>query len=267
VPALFAGKLHRKHTLLNYRSGEAEDHLARWPLSRELVRRFDTIVVSSGYLVDVFGAFDIQTDVVPNILDFSRYRFRRRDPLRPVFLSTRNFEPLYNVACILKAFAAIVRVRPDARLEVVGYGSERLALERLAASLRLPNVTFHGKVDADRMPELYDAADIFLNSSNIDNMPSSILEAQASGLPVATTNAGGIPYIVHHEDSGLLVPCGDHEALARAAVRYLQEPDLAAHVVEKGLRSTAVYGPEQVCPLYLQSYQMLARRVDHAESH
>jgi glycosyltransferase involved in cell wall biosynthesis len=258
VPALVAGKLHGKRTLLNYRSGEAEDHLARWPLSRRLVRRFDTIVVSSDYLVDVFGAFDLRAHVVPNILDLSRYVFRRRDPLRPVFLSTRNFEPLYNVACTLRAFGSIVRSCPDARLEVVGHGSERSSLEHLAASLRLPNVTFHGKIDAHDMPRFYDAADIFLNSSSIDNMPSSILEAQACGLPVATTNAGGIPHIVDHERTGLLVPCDDHEALAQAAMRFLHEPGLTARVVDGGFRSSTAYSPERVCPLYLEGYRTLA---------
>jgi glycosyltransferase involved in cell wall biosynthesis len=258
VPALVAGRLYGKHTLLNYRSGEAADHLAHWRLSRRLVRQFEAIVVSSEYLEQVFRAFDLSAGVVPNIIDLEQFHFRRRNPLRPVFLSNRNFEPLYNVACTLKAYGLIAQAYPEARLEVVGYGSQRDELQRLATSLRLPNVTFHGKVNEARMPEFYDRADILLNSSSIDNLPSSILEAHASGLPVATTNAGGIPYIVSHERTGLLVPCDDHQALAQAAIRYLTDPQLAAHVIDEAYRATEKYRPEHVCPRYLQRYQALA---------
>ena len=72
--------------------------------------------------------------------------------------------------------------------------------------LKLRNVEFRGLVPPEKMSELYDQADIFLNSSNIDNMPGSILDAFAAGMPVVTTSAGGITCIVTHERTGLLVP-------------------------------------------------------------
>ena len=76
------------------------------------------------------------------------------------------------------------------------------------------------------MPALYDAADVYLNSPNIDNMPNSIIEAFAAGLPVVTTSAGGIPHIVTQERTGLMVDCNDHEALGAAALRLLADPAL-----------------------------------------
>jgi glycosyltransferase involved in cell wall biosynthesis len=80
------------------------------------------------------------------------------------------------------------------------------------------------------MARLYDEADVYLNSPNIDNMPSSIIEAFAAGLPVVTTNAGGIPQIVTHERNGLMVECRDSVALADQALRVLHEPGLAARL-------------------------------------
>jgi glycosyltransferase involved in cell wall biosynthesis len=74
---------------------------------------------------------------------------------------------------------------------------------------------------------MYDQADIYLNGTNLDNMPSSITECMASGLPVVTTNAGGIPFIVTHEQSCLMVECNDHEAMAAAAIRLLEDNALA----------------------------------------
>src|SRR5205814_9058099 len=140
VPALAVGKLYGKRILLNYRSGEAEDHLAHSWLARRLVRQFETIIVPSEYLVNVFAKFNFTTRAIPCIIDFERFPFRRRAPLRPVFLSNRNCEALYNIECTLKAYALISRIYPQARLEVVGDGSQRARLEHLALTLQLPNV-------------------------------------------------------------------------------------------------------------------------------
>lgn len=235
-PAMLVGRLFRKRVILNYRSGEAPDHLANWPVSRACMRLAHEIVVPSGFLVDVFGEFGLQARVVANFVDASHLVFRERSRLRPVFLSNRNLEALYNVACTLRAFARIQSAVPDAQLIVVGDGAQRAELERLSAELRLRGVEFVGRVAPDRMGAMYDRADIYLNSPNIDNMPSSVIEAFACGLPVVTTNAGGIPFIVEHERTGLMVEAGDHAAMADAALRVLRDPLLAARLTSAARR-------------------------------
>jgi glycosyltransferase involved in cell wall biosynthesis len=80
------------------------------------------------------------------------------------------------------------------------------------------------------MPGLYDAADVYFNSPDIDNMPNSVIEAFAAGLPVVTTDAGGIPYIVEHETNGLMVARGDDVQLAAQALRLLRDAGLAARL-------------------------------------
>lgn len=232
LPALITGRLYGKRTLLNYHSGEADDHLTNWRRSAvPTMRRFaDAIAVPSGYLVDVFGRHGLPARAVFNFVDVEKLPYRERREIRPIFLSNRNLEPLYNVRCTLDAFAVVQREIPDARLTVAGDGSERSALEAHARHLQLRNVSFIGRVPADRMGELYLKADVYLNSSNIDNMPLSIIEAFAAGIPVATTDAGGIPYILRHEETGLMVPTGDASALAAAALRLVREPGLASRL-------------------------------------
>jgi glycosyltransferase involved in cell wall biosynthesis len=192
------------------------------------MRRFaDVIVEPSGYLVVVFRKHQLHARSIFNFVDLERLPHRERDVLHPVFLSNRNFEPLYNVRCTLDAFALVQREVPEARLILVGDGSQRGALEAQATTLGLRNVTFVGRVPPDRMGQLYDEADIYLNSPDIDNMPGSIIEAYAAGLPIVTTDAGGIPYIVRHEETGLMVPRNDAPAMAAASLRLLREPGLA----------------------------------------
>lgn len=229
LPALVAAKLYGKRTVLNYRSGEADDHLANWRRSAApTMRRFaDAIVVPSGYLVDVFARYGLRAESIFNFVDLEQLPHREREVLRPIFLSNRNFEPLYNVRCTLDAFAIVQSEIPGARLILAGDGSQRTALEARARELALHNVTFVGRVTPDRMGALYDEADIYVNSPDIDNMPGSIIEAYAVGIPVVTTDAGGIPYIVRDQETGLMVPKGDARSLAAAALRLLREPGLA----------------------------------------
>jgi len=228
LPALIVGKLFKKRTLLNYHSGEADDHLANWRSAVPTMRRIaDSIVVPSEYLVTVFRRYGLTASAVFNFVDIDLLPYRERDSLQPLFFSNRNLESLYNVRCTLNAFAVIQKELPDARLIVAGDGEERAALEAHARSLGLQNVTFVGRVLPELMGKFYDEADVYLNSSDIDNMPLSIIEAYAAGLPVVSTDAGGIPYILRHEETGLMVPRGDATGLAAAALRLLREPGLA----------------------------------------
>jgi glycosyltransferase involved in cell wall biosynthesis len=136
---------------------------------------------------------------------------------------------------VLRAFALIQRTYPDARLIIAGDGAERASLMHLARELCLNKAEFIGRVMPDRMPALYQAADVYLNAPDIDNMPASILEAFASGLPVVTTDAGGIPYIVRHEETGWMVPRGDHAGMAAGALRLLADSSLAERLITNAL--------------------------------
>jgi glycosyltransferase involved in cell wall biosynthesis len=261
TPALFFSKLYGKPSVLNYHSGQAEDHLRRWRTAVPALRLADEVVVPSGYLVDVFGRFGVAARTISNIVDLDKFRFRERLPLRPLFLANRNFEPLYNVACVLRAFRLIQDRFPAARLTVAGDGSQRRQLEALAAHLGLERAHFVGRVEPERMPELYADADLYLNASSIDNMPVSIIEAFAAGLPVVSTRAGGIPYIVEDGETGVLVDLDDHAAMAAAAIELLELPARAAAIARRAHEECAArYHWQAVRDQWLSLYTSLAGR-------
>src|SRR4051812_5492149 len=184
LPAVLVAKLLGKPVVMNYRSGAAPDHLRRSAIARATLRRVEGNAVPSRFLHDVFASFGISSNVIPNIVDVERFRFRRREQLRPRVLSTRNFETLYNLPCTLRAFRLLQDRYPDAQLTLVGGGSQDAAIRRLAADLNLANVTFAGRVKPDEIWRHYADADIYLQTPDIDNMPTSVLEAYASGCPV-----------------------------------------------------------------------------------
>jgi glycosyltransferase involved in cell wall biosynthesis len=261
TPAILVAKLYGKRIVLNYRSGQAEDHLERWRRTAlPTIRLVDEIAVPSNYLVEVFARFEFVARPIFNFVETERFCFRERRNLRPVFLSNRNLEPLYNVGCVLRAFAIIQQRFPEARLVVAGDGSQRAELETLARELTLRNVEFIGRVAPDRMHQLAGAADIYLNGSNIDNMPGSIIEAFASGLPVVTTDAGGIPYIVSNEETGLLVHRGDFEAMAAAALRLLEDNAFAWRLASRAREQCDKYRWVAVKSDWVQLYHEVGRK-------
>jgi L-malate glycosyltransferase len=229
-PAVRVARLLGKPVLMNYRSGEAPDHLARSPLARRTLASVELHVVPSTFLRDVFTGFGIRSRIIPNVVDLERFRFRERRPLLPRLVSTRNLEPLYNVACTLRAFRVVQDRYPHATLLLVGSGSEEPRLRALARSLRVEGVTFAGRMPPDEIWRAYDDADIYVQTSNIDNMPGSVLEAYASGLPVVATAAGGVPAILTDGEHGLLAPIDDHRAVAEAVLRLLGDAALAGRV-------------------------------------
>jgi Glycosyltransferase len=259
LPPLFIGKLFGKKVILNYHSGEASDHFERWArIVRPTLKRFDRIVVPSEYLSRVFRDFGFEAEIVPNFVDAEIFEFREKTNPKPIFLSNRNLEPLYNVEMILRAFQLIREKYSDAELLIAGSGRERQKLERTAKELKLENVYFLGAVSPEEMPELYRRASVYLNSSNIDNMPLSILEAFSSGTPVVTTNAGGIPFLVEHGETGLMVEREDFRALAREAIRILEDENLRRKIVRKArAASLEKYSWQAVKNKWLEVYGSL----------
>jgi glycosyltransferase involved in cell wall biosynthesis len=229
-PAVQIARLLGKPVLMNYHSGEAPDHLSRSAVARRTLADVDVNVVQSRFLQEVFAGFGIRSRIIPNVVDLERFRFRERRPLRPRLVSTRNLEPLYNVACTLRAFQIVQRRHPDATLTLVGGGSEERKLRMLAEELRLEGVTFAGRMPPEQIWRAYAEADIYVQTPNIDNMPISVLEAYASGLPVVATAAGGVPAMLTHGEHGLLTPLDDHDATAAAVLRLLDDPLLVARL-------------------------------------
>ena len=259
LPAVLVAKVLGKPVVLNYRSGEAPDHLRRSAIARAVLRWVDRNAVPSRFLHDVFARFNIRSEVIPNIVDGERFAFRRRSPVAPRILSTRNFENLYNVACTLRAFQLVQRARPDASLTLVGGGSQEGALRELAANLGLRNVTFAGRVSPAEIWRYYAEADIYVQTPDIDNMPSSVLEAYASGCAVVASDAGGVPAILRDGQDGLLVGCNDPQATADAILRLLNEPALADRLTASARAACEQYGWTRVRAQWLALYRQLVR--------
>lgn len=259
APALLVARVLGKPSVLHFHDGRARHFLATWRLAVPLVRLADVIIAPSGYLVDVFGEFDVPARCIHNIVALDDLEFRLRARPEPRFLHNRGLEPLYDVETTLRAFRLVQDRHPAATLVVANDGSARAGLEALAAELDL-RATFVGMVPPERLASMYEDADVYIMSPTIDNMPGSILECYATGVPIVSTDAGGVPYIVHQERTGLLVPVGDVDALAAAALRVLEEPGLAERLTRAGRAELEQYRWPPVRDAWLALYGELTGR-------
>ena len=260
APAVWIARLRGVPVVINYRGGGAEEFFERsifWV--RPTMRLADRVIVPSGFLKEVFRRFGLAAEIVPNVIDLERFSARvgggSRDGAAPHLVVTRNLEPLYDVGTAIRAFAIVRRTRPDARLTIAGSGPERERLAALARSLGAADcVAFTGRIDNERIAELYRQADVSINSSLVDNMPNSILESLASGVPVVSTDVGGVRYVVEHGKTALLVPPGDAEAMARAVLGLLDQPEEARRLARAGREAVQQYTWEQVRPRLIEVY-------------
>jgi len=251
VPVVLVGVRKRVPIVINYRGGQAKTFLSnnlRWV--RPTLQRADLIVVPSGFLAAVFADLGVPVRVVENIVDLERFSavkrgkpfWHQRDESGPHFVVTRNLEAIYAVDVAIHAFSIIRQTYPDATLSIAGEGEQLGRLRELSATLGLVDcVHFLGRMNNDAIAQLYRTADVMLNASLVDNMPISVLEALASGVPVVTTDVGGIPFIVEHDRTALLVPPHDADAMARESVRLLDDPELFERLIAAGTLEAARY--------------------------
>jgi glycosyltransferase involved in cell wall biosynthesis len=257
TPAIWIAHLRGVPAVVNYRGGEAEPFLRRAaPVVRFTMRRAAALVVPSGFLQQVFARFAMQAKVVPNIVDLARFHPAEAAPATIHVVVARNLEPIYDIATALRAFATVAGRHPDARLSVAGSGPERARLEALAAELGIAGrVRFTGRLDAEEMAALYRAASVSLNPALADNMPNSVLEALASGVPVVSTDVGGVPFIVRDGETALLVRPGDATAMAAAIARLAAEPELRRRLIANGLRTASALTWDRVRGQWFDTYR------------
>lgn len=263
VPAIWIAWCRGVPVVVNYRGGEAAEFLAR---SRSMVqfsmRRVAKLVVPSAFLQEVFGRFGMHAAIVPNIIDLARFHPRvARCSDSAHLVVARNLEPLYDNSTALRAFQVVLKRLPGARLTIAGSGPEEPSLRRLATDLGLGHVVhFSGRLDRDAMAVLYRSADIMLNPSLADNMPNSVLESLACGVPVVSTNVGGVPHLVQDGKTALLVPPSDPTAMAVACLKILQDNALWLRLSAAGLVEVQRYTWESVAPLLADVYRRAINR-------
>ena len=195
-------------------------------------------VAPSGYIESAFRK-EGYTNVIhiPNTLEIENYQFSKREYSTPNLLWVRSFSKIYNPELAIDVLNHLKQDYHDAKLCMVGPDSDGSMnpLKLKAKELEI-NVKFTGKLDKKEWVALSRNYNVFINTANFDNMPLSVVEAMAVGLPVVSTNVGGMPFLIKHMHEGILVKPDNAEEMANALRTLFKDEDLRS-AITKNARS------------------------------
>ena len=184
---------------------------------------------------------------IPNSIELQHYPYRKREVISPKLLWVRSFTHIYNPILALKVLQQLLASYPHAQLSMVGpFKDDSIeACKAYAVEHNLP-VTFTGGMPKADWLKYAQDFDIFINTTNVDNTPISVIEAMALGLPVVTTNVGGIPYLLEDQKEALLVPPNDVPAMTQAIISLVQNPEKTKRLSIAGRQKVEAFDWEVV---------------------
>ncbi len=183
-------------------------------------------VAPSGYLQYEFEKRGYKTLFIPNILEIENYQFKERNPLQPKLLWVRAFKHLYNPTLAIEVLKIVNEKYPKAILCMIGPQTDDsfAATQQLAKKYHIEqSVEFTGVLPKEKWHQKSKEYAIFINTTNFDNTPVSVMEAMALGLPVVSTNVGGMPYLIKNNIDGVLVDKENPQQMAKAIIQLIEE--------------------------------------------
>ncbi|MEI8043796.1 MAG: glycosyltransferase family 4 protein [Verrucomicrobiota bacterium] len=252
----------RKRFVLTLHGGSLPQFARRHPRRVErLLCAAAAVTCPSPYLLAQMRHVRADLILLPNGLDLAKYSFRERRPPFRHLVWLRAFHAIYNPGL---AVEVVAKLKPggDLRLTMIGPDKKDGSLASTkAAAARLGvagAVSFRGAVAKQDVPNELAEGDIFMNTTNFDNTPVSVLEAMACGLPVVTTNVGGIPYLLEDGQTALLTPPGDAKTMADAVRRLGHEPELASKLGRNARAKVELFSWEGILPKWEELLESLA---------
>ena len=198
-------------------------HNSQW-FSKLLFNNSYRNISPSKYLKEKFQLEKIEVDYIPNSINIKNYRFKKRTTLLPKLLWVRAFHEIYNPLMAIEVIKLLKPVFPKVTLCMVGPdkdGSLKKVKLRAQKYNLLEQINFTGKLSKEEWVRISEEYDIFINTTTVDNMPVSVIEAMALGLPVVSTDAGGIPYLISNGENGYVSENKNPEAMANLILELL----------------------------------------------
>ena len=195
-------------------------------LCRQIFKNSYQNIAPSGYLKYEFEKRGYLTKLIPNVLDIAKYKFTERAKISPKILYVRAFDKIYNPQMAIYVLLEIIKTYPNAKLCMVGPdrdGSLSGVMELISKHDLNKYVEITGVLSKEEWHLKSEDFDIFINTTNFDNTPISVMEAMALGLPIVSTNVGGLPYLLEDKKDAFLVEKNDVNAMKSAILTLLSQ--------------------------------------------
>ena len=183
-------------------------------------------IAPSGYLKHEFEVKGYTTLLIPNVIPIAKYNFKNRQKLQPRLLYVRSFAKIYNPTMAIEVLKELKNTYSEAVLCMVGPDKDGTLkdVKHLINTYDLQDsVEITGVLSKDEWHKKSEEFDIFINTTNVDNTPISVIEAMALGLPVVSTNVGGLPYLIDDNKDGVLVDKEQPILMAKKIIEIIEE--------------------------------------------
>lgn len=225
---------------------------------RRLLNSAEAVTAPSRYLAEMMRPYRSDIRLLPNPIEISAYPFHQRKYVRATLIWLRAFHAIYNPTLAPKVIELLAPDFPEIHLSMVGPDKgdgSLLAVKRSSAQLSLTQcISFPGAIPKSQVPKTLGEADIFINTTNIDNTPISVIEAMSCGLCIVSTNVGGIPFLLQDGVDALLVPPDDPVEMAKGVRRILTEPALAARLSWNARQKAEHFDWSLILPMWEQIF-------------
>ena len=241
--SLIISKFLNKKFIVMYLGGAAAKFFPSYKTFIKPVFKFaDAIVVGSGYLQNEFSKIGIKSNIIPAVINLDDWRFKKRHIFKPKILWLRALFHEYNPGMAIRVVKNLEELGVDAELTFVGNDRLRKEMEELSIQLNVKEkITITGHVEPNKLQNIFDDHDIFINTTHVDNQPRSIIEAMACGLPVISTNVGGCPYVIDHGNTGFLVDDNDDVSMANYVYKIINDEVIIKKMTEKAKNELSIY--------------------------
>jgi len=212
------------------------------------------IVAPSEYLYEIFSKkYSKGLVIISNFIEINNYPFFLRNFEVPKVLWVRSFNSIYNPKMAIQSLAELQKEFPKAELTMVGpdFYNYRNECELFAKELNVI-VNFTGRLTKEEWISLSKKHNIFINTSNFDNMPVSVMEAMALGLPIVTTNVGGIPFLLKDQENAILVQSSDYVAMSNGIKKIFLNQDFRNLLIENSRKKAETFDWEVVKKQWFQ---------------
>jgi glycosyltransferase involved in cell wall biosynthesis len=242
-----------KPYVLTLHGGNLPEFAASWPRRvGHLLRSAAAVTTPSRYLLERMKPFRSDLQLIPNSVELDGYSFKPRAVPQPRLVWLRAFHKIYNPCLAVRAISLLREDFPGIQLRMLGPDKGDGSLQAVLRTARELGIADHlfvlGPIPKTEVPKALRESDVFLNTTNVDNTPMSVLEAMASGLCVVSTNVGGIPYLLKHDHDALLIPPDDPTLMAGAIRRILTEPGLAERLSRNARLKAEQFGWRVISP-------------------
>lgn len=255
-------KLINKKTILIIHGGSIPSRMEKKFKAQNYLRtikRADIVVCPSNYIITHLQKHQVKAQLIENVLNLSDYAYHKKETINPTLFWMRTFEDVYNPLMAVRVFALLHKKYATAKMIMAGRDAGLLQQTiQLATDLNVISyIEFPGYINNETKNKLAAEYDIYICTNNVDNAPVSMIEMMSLGLPIVSTNVGGIPFLVTNNSDGLLVNMNDDEAMLSKIEMLIEDSYFANQLISQGLKTAKNYGEKEVIIKWEKMFKQL----------